>query len=257
MYTQRNAGSKTGGEKRRNGWVMANAGGITALGGPRCSTRVSGEGTNPCTQSSFATKNVFDVLQYLFESIGGLPGRQLQAAAGLLEPMTHGLHQLLIELLERPEIISLHAVRRLGHERQLHLKILALCGQVERVLNLLVDTGAQVSLVKAGLLLPECLTASRRPVRLEMANGQYKVGGTKEAEIALQFVNHHELSRPDLGKEILLKGKCYEAQMVCDMIVGYGLRCSPSPGLYDSVPGRAALVAIVNRIPRGVAMDPP
>ena len=32
------------------------------------------------------------------------------------------------------------------------------------------------------------------------------VGGTKEAEIALQLVNHGELSPPDVGKEIPLKG---------------------------------------------------
>ena len=79
----------------------------------------------------------------------------------------------------------------------------------------------EVSLVKAALPPPECLTASRRPVRLKVANGQYLEGGTKEAEIAPQFVNHRKLSRPDLGKEILPKGKFYEAQMDWDMIIGY------------------------------------
>ena len=73
------------------------------------------------------------------------------------------------------------------------------------------DTGAQVSLVKAGPLPPECLTDSQRPVRLKVANRQYMVGGTKEAAIGLQFVNHRELSRPDLGKEILPQGRLYEA----------------------------------------------
>ena len=86
-------------------------------------------------------------------------------------PITNDLHQLLIELLERPEILSLHAVRQGGRERQLHLKICALCGEVERVFNVLVDTGAQVSVVKPDLLPPECLTASRRPIRLKVANG--------------------------------------------------------------------------------------
>ena len=86
---------------------------------------------------------------------------------------------------------------------------------------MLVNTGAQVSLVKAGLLLPECLKDSRRPVRLKVANGQYMVGGTKEAAIGPQFVNHRELSRPDLGKEILLQGRFYKAQTDWDMIVGY------------------------------------
>ena len=47
------------------------------------------------------------------------------------------------------------------------------------------------------------------------------VGGTREAEIALQFLNHPELSRPDLPKEVLLKGRFYEAQMDWNMIVGY------------------------------------
>ena len=141
------------------------------------------EGTNPCTRPSFATKNVFDVLQDLSESIGGSPGPQLDAADGQPEPIVHDLHQSLIELLERPDILSLHAVRRVGRERQLHLKVRALCGEVEKVFDVLVDTGAQVNLVKACLLPPECLTDSRKPVRLKVANGQYMVGGTREAAI--------------------------------------------------------------------------
>ena len=80
---------------------------------------------------------------------------------------------------------------------------------MEKVFDVLVDTGAQVKLVKAGLLPPDCLTTSRGPVRLKVAKCQYMVGGTKEAAIALQSVNHRELSGPDLGKEILLKGNSY------------------------------------------------
>ena len=162
------------------------------------------EGTNPCTRPSFATKNVFDVLQDLSESIGGSPGPQLDAADGQPEPILHDLHGSLVELQERPQILSLHTVRRVGRERQLHLKVRVLCGEVEKVFDVLVDTRAQVSLVKAGLLPPECLTDSWKPVRLKVANGQYMVGGTKKAAIGLQFVNHRELSRPDLGKEIIL-----------------------------------------------------
>ena len=64
-----------------------------------------------------------------------------------------------------------------------------------------------------------------------MANGQYMVGGTKEAAIGLQFVNHRELSRPDLGKEILLHGRFYEAEMDWDMIVGYDLMMETDSGV--------------------------
>ena len=50
------------------------------------------------------------------------------------------------------------------------------------------------------------------PIRLKVGNGQYVMGGTKQAAVALQFVNHRELSRTDLCKAILLKGNFYEAQ---------------------------------------------
>ena len=129
-------------------------------------------------------------------------------------------------------------MRRVGRKRQLHLKVRALCGEVEKVFDVLVDTGAQVSLVKAGLLPPECLTDSWKPVRLKVANGQYMVGGTKEAAIALQFVNHRELSRPDLGKEILLQGRFYEAEMDWDMIVGYDFMMETDSGV---LPAQASM----------------
>ena len=189
------------------------------------------EGTNPCTCPSFPTKNVFDVPQDLSESIRGSPGPQLDAADGQPEPIVHDLHQSLLKLLERREILSLHAVRRVGRERQLHLKVRALCGEVEKVFDVLVDMGAQVSLVKARLLPPECLTNSRRPVRLKVANGQYMVGGTREAAIGLQFVNHGKLSRPDLGKKILLQGRFYEAEMDWDMIVWYDFMMETDSGV--------------------------
>ena len=127
-------------------------------------------------------------------------------------------------------------MRRVGRERQLHLKVRALCGEVEKVFDVLVDTRAQVSLVKAGLLPPECLTDSRKPVSLTVANGQYMVGGTREAAIGLQFVSKRELSRPDLGKEILLHGRFYEAQMDWDMIVGYHFMTETDSGVLPAQP---------------------
>ena len=77
-------GARPEGENSCNGWVRANAGGGGG-GGPTCPTKVPAEGTNTCTQSSFATKNVFDVLQDLSESMRGSPGPKLDAADGLLD----------------------------------------------------------------------------------------------------------------------------------------------------------------------------
>ena len=51
---------------------------------------------------------------------------------GRPEPIVHDLHQSLVELLERPEILSLHAVRRVGRERQLHLRSVPYAGKWKR-----------------------------------------------------------------------------------------------------------------------------
>ena len=115
------------------------------------------------------------------------------------------------------------------------MNIRALCGEVERVFEVLDDTGAQVSLVMAGLLSPVCLTAGRGPVRPKVPNGQYNLGRTREAEIVLQFVNHRGPRRPDLGKEILLKGKFYEALVDWDMIVGYDFMMERDSGVVPAL----------------------
>ena len=60
-----------------------------------------------------------------------------------------------LEVLMHPDVLELHAVRVVhtphGDERQLHLKVRVRCGQEEFVVDVLVDTGAQVSLVRRGL----------------------------------------------------------------------------------------------------------
>ena len=137
-------------------------------------------------------------------------------------------------------------MRRVGRERQLHLNICAVCREVDWVFNVPVDTGGQVSLVKAGLLPPECLTADRRLVRLKIAIGQYMVGGTKEAEIAVQFVEHGERSRPILGMEIPLKGQFFEAKMDWDMIVAYDFMMETDSGV---LPAQASMTLYLDDQP--------
>ena len=64
------------------------------------------------------------------------------------------------------------------------------------------------------------------------------MGGTKEVKIALQFVNHRELSCTDLGKEILLKETFYKAHMDWDMIVGYNIMMETDRGV---LPAQASM----------------
>ena len=51
-------------------------------------------------------------------------------------------------------------------------------------------------------------------------------------------MNHGELSRPDLGEEILLKRKFYEAQMDWEMIVGYKFMSETDSGV---LPAQASM----------------
>ena len=49
-------------------------------------------------------------------------------------------------------------------------------------------------------------------------------------------MNHREVSRPDLGKEILLQGRFYEAEMDWEMIVGYDFMMETDSGVLPAQP---------------------
>ena len=107
------------------------------------------------------------------------------------QPRIYTIRDYTLEILMRPDVLELHAVRVVhtsqGDERQFHLKLRVRCGQEELVVDVLVDTGVQVSLVRRGLFKEESLQPSRRPVRPKVANGEIMGGGTHEATISIEF----------------------------------------------------------------------
>ena len=141
------------------------------------------------------------------------------------QPKIHTIRDHTLEVLMHPDVLELPAVRVLhtphGDERQLHLRVRVRCGREEKVVDVLVDTGAQVSLVRRGLFKEELLQPSRRPVRLKVANGEIMGGGTYEATISMEFWEHERLNRPDLAKRSTLSGNFYVADITdWDMIMG-------------------------------------
>ena len=107
------------------------------------------------------------------------------------QPKIYTIRDHTLKVLMHPDVLELHAVRVVhtpqGDERQLHLKVRVRCGQEELVVDVLVDTGAQVSLVRRGLFKEESLQPSRRPVRRKLANGEIMGGGTHVATISMEF----------------------------------------------------------------------
>ena len=127
-----------------------------------------------------------------------------------------------------------------GEERQLHLKVRVRCGQDEFVVDVLVDTGAQVSLVRRGLFKEESVQPSRRPVRLKVVNGEIMGGGTHEATISMEFWEHERLNRPDLAKRSTLSANFHLADITdWDMIMGYDFMVANAIG---ALPHRSTLV---------------
>ena len=179
---------------------------------------------------SFPTPNPWSALPreiYLGKGRGKKEGATTESPVdGQDQPKIYTIRYHTFEVLMQPDLLELHAVRvvhtPLGDKRQLHLKVRVRCGQEELVVDVLVDTGAKVSLVRREFFKEESLQPSRRPVRLEVANGEIMGGGTHEATISMEFCEHERLNRPDLAKRSTISGNFYVADITdWDMIMGY------------------------------------
>ena len=128
----------------------------------------------------FATPNPWSALPrevYVGKGPGKKEGATTESPVdGQHQPRIYTIREHTLEVLMHPDVLELHAMRVIhtpqGDKRQLHLKVRVRCRQEESVVDVLVDTGSQVSLVRRGLFKEESLQPSRRPVRLKVAKGK-------------------------------------------------------------------------------------
>ena len=124
-------------------------------------------------------------------------------------------------------------------KRQLRLKVRVQCGKIGVIADVLVDTGAQVSLVLKGPFSEEFLKPGRRPVRLKVANGKILGGRTHESTVGMEFWEHDRFNQPDLSKWIVLSGNFYAADISdWDIIVGYEFMVRNASGALHHRAGR-------------------
>ena len=103
---------------------------------------------------------------------------------------------------------------------QLVLQVqLVLPGEEKVLAKALVDTGAQVNLVRKGLVPGGYLQRSKNPVRLVAANSDVIAGGDRS--VTLQVGLRGESVKSGQLTPLYLPGEFYEAEIDLDMILSY------------------------------------
>ena len=97
--------------------------------------------------------------------------------------------------------------------------VMEIPGQEPIQVRVLVDTGAEVSLVRQGLLPEGAMREAKRPLKLVAANNQRLPGGRRVAEVGLRF--EAELGREKKEHTLTAPSELYEAAMEEDVILSY------------------------------------
>ena len=107
-------------------------------------------------------------------------------------------------------------------ELETHLRVpitLAMNGEGICQAEALIDTGAEVCLVKTGLLPDDAFRVAERPLRLVMANNQRLKGGKREATVELRFEATDVEGKTKIM--VITPTNLYEADIEEDVILSY------------------------------------
>ncbi len=102
---------------------------------------------------------------------------------------------------------------------KLHILVTVRHGKTRTQVMALIETGAEVCLVKKGIFPQECIQRSAKPVALTVANSQLVVGGFNEALLTLEFVAKDRTTTNEL--KVSTPSLLFEADIGQDMILSY------------------------------------
>ena len=92
-------------------------------------------------------------------------------------------------------------------------------GGRQKFIRALVDTGAQVNLVRNGLFSCDEFQRANSPLTLVAANGQVLEGGKSTIELRMKFYQSSEVT--EVQSEVELDGEFFEANIGIDAILSY------------------------------------
>jgi hypothetical protein len=144
--------------------------------------------------------------------------KQVSDASTLTDQSVGGLTSDDLPTLDKT---STFVVRAPGMQDD-HLRLRAVghvLDRVEKSLLVLVDTGAQISLIRTGLIPDELFETAGKPVHLMTASQQPLRGGKRIVKLELIFSGFCEKS----GEAVTVKAPChlFEADISDDVIVSY------------------------------------
>ena len=153
------------------------------------------------------------------EEIEDLYGDSPSAACDSKSPSSDILLTNENKLRERLRRGTTHAIEAGKADIQLRIAAKATHRGFVRQVSILVDTGAEVSLVKSNLFPETCMQKATNPIKLTVANATKMVGGQREALLQLGF----DATDRESGRKVRVEtpSLLYEADITQDMIVSY------------------------------------
>ena len=157
------------------------------------------------------------------ETIGMDEDEEINEEQGQPSPNTNYVQKswVIPNRMRKPrEEYAVHSLHTYGRETQLIMKIgVELPSGRKSTLLVLIDTGAQVNLVRKGIFPSSEFERAEKPVSLITANGQLMDGGTRILSVTMKLYKKNGTRRTN--EEKTFTGDFYDGDIGVDAILSY------------------------------------